>query len=146
MEIKRINGRYLKAEYTLGRQQFKDEFWFTRKFLKETLKRNCISLGAFEKNRLIGVIQVDLLDRPKAWIFFFDVNKEHRKKGLGTKLLNEIIKKIPKGFYKLYVDLEKTDKEALKFYKAHGFTLAGKIEDWFGKSSTGLLYSKTIDK
>lgn len=146
MRFKKLNGRYLNSLYSLGKQEFKGEFWFTKGFLRDTAKRHGIYLGAFEKNKLVGAIYVDLLDKPKAWIFFFDVEKSHRKKGIGSSLLEKAEKNLPKGYEKLFVDFEKKDKEAKKFYKEHGFKLAGKIKDWFGLSTEGLIYSKTIRK
>jgi len=145
MKIKRINGRYLKSLYKLGRQEFKGEFWFTKKFLRDAMKRKSINFGAFEKDKLIGAIFVDIFDRPKAWVFFFDVEKSHRRKGVGNKLLEAVEKAIPDDYYKLYVDFEKQDKLAIKFYKHHRFVKAGKIKDWFGLGKPGLIYSKTIN-
>jgi ribosomal protein S18 acetylase RimI-like enzyme len=145
MKIKRINLRYLKSLYKIGSQQFKGEFWFTKGFLREAMKRHGLFYGAFDKNKLIGSIFVDDgIDRPKAWIFFFDVVKEYRKRGIGNKLLKAVEKKLPKNYNKLYVDFEKTDKLAVKFYKDHGFKKAGRIKDWFGKGTYGLIYVKEI--
>ena len=46
------------------------------------MKRQGLFYGAFDKKKLIGAIFVDDgIDRPKAWIFFFDVIEEYRKKG-----------------------------------------------------------------
>ena len=101
--------------------------------------------GAFEKRKLIGSISVDIYDRPKAWIFFFDVLKNYRNKGIGSQLLKKVEKELPKDYYKIYVDFEKKDKLAIKFYKKHGFKEAGKIKDWFGKGTQGIIYSKTIN-
>jgi ribosomal protein S18 acetylase RimI-like enzyme len=146
MKIKRVDGHMLSSIYQLGKQEFHGEFWFTEKFLRDTKKRNGICLGAFENNKLIGTIFVDLLDRPKAWIFFFIVDKTQRKKGIGSSLLKEAEKRLPKNLYEMYVDFEKTDKEAIRFYKKHGFKQAGKIKNWFGKGTYGLIYSKTVKK
>lgn len=145
MKIKRINLRYLKSLYNLGNQVFKGEYWFTKRFLRESMKRKGLFYGAFDKDELIGAIFVDDgIDRPKAWIFFFAVKKEYRNKGIGNRLLDAVEKKLPKDYCKLFVDFEKKDKLALCFYKEHGFKKAGKIKDWFGKGTYGLLYSKTI--
>ena len=144
MKYKRLNGRYLRSLYKLGEQQFKGEYWFTKGFLRDTVRRRGIYLGAFEHKKLIGAIYIDLLDRPKAWIFFFDVEKAHRHKGVGSLLLERAERALPKGFDRLYVDFEKADKEAVRFYRNHGFKLAGRIEDWFGAGKKGLIYMKKI--
>lgn len=144
MKIKEINGRHIKSLYALGEQEFEGEFWFTERFLRDAIKRKGICFGAFNKGKLVGAIFVDINDRPKAWIFFFDVEESHRKRGIGSSLLKAVEKRLPKGYYKLYVDFEKKDKLAIKFYKEHGFSKAGKIKDWFGTGKDGLIYSKTI--
>ncbi|MFH1290848.1 MAG: GNAT family N-acetyltransferase [Nanoarchaeota archaeon] len=76
----------MKSLYGLGKQQFGGEFWFTKKFLRDAIKRGGIYFGAFDKDRLVGAIFVDMDDRPKAWVFF-DVEKFHRQKGVGSLLL-----------------------------------------------------------
>src|SRR3972149_1909033 len=138
MKIKRIDGRYLKSLYKLGKEQFEGEFWFTKNFLRKAIEREGLYFGAFDKNKLIGAIFVDILDRPKAWLFFFDVKKSYRKHGIGNKLISSVEKKLPKEFDKLFVDFEKIDKSAVKFYKEHGFKRQAKIKDWFGKGTYGL--------
>lgn len=145
MEIKKIDSKFLESLYRLGKEEFLGEFWFTKKFIEDTTRRHGIYYGAFDKKKLLGAICVDLIDRPKAWIFFFDVDKNYRKHGIGSKLLETIEKKLGKDYYKLYVDFEKTDKLAKRFYKEHGFEKAGKIKDWFGKGTYGLIYAKTIN-
>lgn len=111
------------------------------------MKRKGLYYGAFDKNKLVGTIFVDnSLDKPKAWIFFFVVLKEYRKQGIGNKLLKTVEKSLPKDYYKLFVDFEKSDKLAIKFYKKNGFRKAGKIKDWFGVGTYGLIYSKTIKR
>jgi len=144
MKIKRINGRYIKSLYRLGEHQFKKEFWFTKKFLKDAIKRKGIYYGAFEGKNLVGAIFVDINDRPKAWLFFFDVKENYRNQGVGKKLLEVIERKLPKDYYEIFTDCEKADKLAIKFYKKHGFKKQGKIKDWFGKGTWGIIYSKTI--
>ena len=143
-KIKTISARYIKSLYNLGKQQFKGEFWFTKKFLKDAIKRKGIYFGAFENKNLIGAIFIDINDRPKAWLFFFDVKKEYRDKGIGNALLNAVEKKLPKDYYEIFTDCEKADKLAITFYKKHHFKRVGKIKDWYGKGTWGLIYSKTI--
>ena len=109
------------------------------------MKRKGLFYGAFDKNKLIGAIFVDDgIDRPKAGIFFFDVKREYRGQGIGNKLLKVVENRLPKDYYKLFVDFEKTDKLAIKFYKEHGFKKASKIKDWFGIGTYGLIFTKTL--
>ena len=144
MRIKKINGRYLKSLSERGDEQFHGEYWFTKKFLKDAIKRKGLCFGAFDKKKLIGAIFVDLNDRPKAWIFFFDVLKEYRHRGVGQKLIEKIETMLPKGYFMMFVDFEDSDVLAKNFYTKHGFRRVAKIKNWFGKNTFGLLYAREI--
>ena len=145
MEIKKITERHFNSLYELGKQEFQGEFWFTKEFIKTTFKRKSINLGAFENRKLIGEILVDIFDPSKAWIFFLLVDKSKRRKGIGSQLLRGVEKVLPENYYKIYVDFEKQDTLASRFYKNQGFSKSGKIKDWFGLGASGLIYSKTIN-
>lgn len=50
------------------------------------------------------------------------INKNHRNKGYGEKLLNYVIKDIKNnGFNKLSLNVNKYNKKAIKLYKKKGF-------------------------
>lgn len=146
MLIKKLDGRDIDKIYSLGKKQFGKEFWFTRKYIAETLENFGYYFGAYEKDDLIGVILVKKFDRPKLWIFFLLVDKKWRNRGIANRLLNRIIKSAPKTYSLLFTDFEKKDKEALAFYKKHGFKKQAAIRDWYGKNSAGLIYVKDLSK
>ena len=86
MKIKKLKKEDLFPLYKIGLKQFKGQKWYSKGFLSNTLKRKTLSYGCFKKNKLTGGIMADILDFPKAWIFFFIVDQEYRRKGIGTKL------------------------------------------------------------
>jgi len=130
--------------YELGAQQFKGEFWYNKRFLKETLKTFGRHYGAFEGKNLIGSILTRMYDKPKSWIYFFVVDKQFRRAGIGSRLLSAVEKSLPKGYFMIYVDFEDSDIEAKKFYNKRGFKKQAKINHWFGRDMPGLLYSKKL--
>jgi len=144
MIIKRINAKYLKSLYKLGKEQFQGEFWFTKQFLKDAIKRKGLCYGAFDRKKLVGAIFVDINDKPKTWIYFFDVKKEYRHHGIGHKLIEKVEKKLSKGYYMMFVDFEEKDILAKKFYVHHGFRRVAKIRNWFGKNTFGVIYAREI--
>ena len=142
MKIKRITAEDTNALYNLGLQQFKGEFWYTKKFLKDSIKNSEFRFGAFEGKKMLGGILVQQSDKPKLWIYFFIVDKKHRREGIGGKLLKSVEKIRIKGFDMLFVDFEPTDILAKNFYTKYGFKKSAKIKNWFGPHTYALLYAK----
>jgi ribosomal protein S18 acetylase RimI-like enzyme len=144
MKIRKLIKKDLKPLYKFGFEEFGKEEWFSKKFLEDSFKRDCISFVAVENKKIIGSIMIDFLDKPKAWIFFMLVEKGFREKGVGSMLLKEAEGEIPRGYYSLLVDFEKTDKSARKFYKEHEFREVANIKNWFGRKHRGLIYEKVL--
>lgn len=137
MIIRKIADRDISPLYEIGLQEFKGELWFTKNFLKETLRTPGYHYGAFEKGRLIGGILVRRFDRPKLWIFFFAVDEGYRNRGIGSKLLKTVERKCSKNYPLIFVDICEAFSEAKDFYKEHGFKRRAKIRDWFGINQEG---------
>jgi len=57
-----------------------------------------------------------------AHIFDLHVNPEHRRKGIATELLNETIRQLKIEVDYLFLNVEKTNKAAIRLYKKFGFT------------------------
>jgi len=144
MLIKKISDEDIGNLYKIGLQEFKGESWFSKKFLRETIKTPGYYYGAFEKGRLVGGILARRFDRPKLWIFFFAINKKYRGRGIGGKLLGMIEKKCSRAYPLIFVDICEASSEAKKFYKKHGFKQQAKIKDWFGINQEGIIYSKQV--
>ncbi|MFH1510314.1 MAG: N-acetyltransferase [Candidatus Woesearchaeota archaeon] len=139
-----LTKKDVKAIYTLGLQSFRGEFWYTRKYLVETLLPPCYACGAFVGENLVGAIMVRPLDRPKFWIFFLAVDKTFRRHHIGDMLLRKSESKCTKDFPILFVDVGAEDLAAIKFYEKEGFKRLAKVKDWFGIGTTGYIYSKRV--
>jgi GNAT superfamily N-acetyltransferase len=144
IKIKKINIEFIGEIYNLCKIDFGKDFWFTKKFIQETLKTPGYYYGGFDRKKLIGIILVRKFDRPKFWIFLFLVAKNYRKKGIGTRLLKVIERKCTKDYPLIFVDFSQTDKNAQQFYLKNGFEKKAKINDWFGVGEAGLVYAKRI--
>lgn len=144
MIIKELTKKEISKIYLIGKKEFYGEDWFSKKFLYDSLRRKCVSFIALEKNKIVGTIMVDVLDKPKAWIFYFIVDKKYRERGIGTRLIKEIEKNLPKGYNVILTDFEKRDHSARKFYKRQGFKEVAKIKSWFGLKHYGLIYEKIL--
>lgn len=71
-------------------------------------------------DKLVGYVFVNI-KKDKGFIFNLEVNKDYRRKGLGTRLLKDAISKY--GGMDLVV--KKDNTAALKLYKKFGFTITG---------------------
>jgi len=74
-------------------------------------------IGSIENNELIGIIIYKVKDN-KNIIEYFGIEKGYRRKGMGSKLINEIIKNTTVD----YIEAE-TDEDAVEFYRKYGFTI-----------------------
>jgi GNAT superfamily N-acetyltransferase len=90
-------------------------------------KQNLNYFGAFEGEKLIGIISITFAESsykvsPFAWCDDFYVENEFRGMGIGTKLL-EACTEIAKltGCSNILIGAGEEDAEALQFYKSHGF-------------------------
>lgn len=144
MIFKVLTRKEIPLIYKLGKKEFVGENWLSEKFLYNSLRRKCVSFVALEKNKIVGAIMVDVLDKPKAWVFYFIVDKRYRKMGIGTKLIKGVEKNPPRGYNVLLTDFEKKDYSARKFYKKIGFKEVAKIKSWFGLRHYGLIYEKIL--
>lgn len=144
MRIKKLNKDKIEKVYLLGKKEFKGQYWYKKRFIEESMNMNGLHYGIFDKNNLVGVILVNLYDKPKAWIFFFVIEKEYQRTGLGTKLLKNVEKNLPKGYFLIIVDVGKRDRIAKRFYEKRGFVKKAEIEDWFGEKESGLIYIKKL--
>ena len=144
MNLKLLNKKDIDKVYLLGKKEFGKQDWYDKEFIVRTLKNSKLSYGLFDKKKLIGVISVDFLDKPKAWIDFFIIEKDYRRKGYGCFLLKKMIKNLPKEYFLILVDVGEKDISAKKFYKKNGFTREATFKKWFGKKEDGLIYVKRL--
>lgn len=144
MKIRRLGIKDVNALYAIGLQQFRGEYWYTKKFVRDSILKPGFNFGAFEGKKLLGGILVQQEDKPKLWIYFFIVDKKRRREGIGRKLLQTVEKIRVRGFNILFVDFEPTDTLAKNFYIKNGFKKSAIIKHWFGHNSHALLLFKKI--
>jgi ribosomal protein S18 acetylase RimI-like enzyme len=146
-KIKRISLKNIDSIYELGKQEFAGQLWYTKKFLKETLRHPGYHYGAYAGKKLVGYILSKKFDRPKIWIMSLIVDVEFRKQGIASKLVNKIqtesVSSSPLEFFIMFVD---TEPELGPFYEKLGFTFRAEINDWYDINKPGLIYSKIMTR
>ena len=89
--------------------------------LKEDLARpDVVTLGAWLGTRLVGSIRV-LLEPGKATLGRFAVAPDLQGKGIGSRLLLEIVPKLPEGTEEVWVFTGRDSLQNLAFYASQGY-------------------------
>lgn len=118
-----INGiiEVLKTIY------LQDEAWARKALEKLLATENYMILVAKLDRKIVGFIDYYIL--PSVWekwneatINYLFIHKDYQGRGIGSKLLKEVIKQTGKmGIMELHVGTEKENKRAIRLYKKHGF-------------------------
>ena len=118
-----VNGiiEVLKTSY------LQDEAWARKALEKLLATENYVILVAELDRKIVGFIDYYIL--PSVWekwneatINYLFIHKDYQGRGIGSKLLREVIKQTDKmGIMELHVGTEKENKRAIHLYKKHGF-------------------------
>lgn len=97
------------------------------KFCRTHLEAGGRMIGAFAKDRLVGIGVLRYEVRPgMAQLAYLHVSNGFRRKGLATRLTQEIIAEAREnGAYRIYVSATPSGS-AVGFYHSQGFTVAAK--------------------
>jgi phosphinothricin acetyltransferase len=103
------------------------------------------------KNKKIGELIFGYPDdeskKRNITIYWFEVLKEYRKKGVGTLLLKEFIKYSKERFYWLYLwtgkDIEKSKNSS--YYENFGFKKYVYLEDYYEENVGVTFYALKLD-
>lgn len=102
-------------------------------YTKVLQRKSAITLGAFEKNKLIGFISLENKDGGVGFVEWFIVDKVYRGKGIGTALMNRLEKEALRKYYH-YLYLYTETRKNIEFYKKRGFAYVGlQKKSWFGE-------------
>ncbi len=132
MKIREAQKKDIHDIYLLGKKvhelDFSKKFPFHEKSeLKEFIKfrKENIFLVADEKREIVGFIFAKILSHHAGGWCMLDniaVGREHRKKGVGTKLLIELYKQLKKRNVRYIQVLEEEHhKKTKKFWRSKGF-------------------------
>ena len=118
--------------------------WSKPQWEKELIdpKRICLGIIDIETKKLLGLCS--------AWIVIDElhitslaVHPLHQRKGLGTFLISDLIKRSnPLLTNHIYLEVKDTNEPAKAFYKSMGFKTIGNRSDLYKDGSDALLLSK----
>jgi ribosomal-protein-alanine N-acetyltransferase len=131
----------------------KDSFsspWGFKDFLSLSLNRKNLFFVAV-KNGVVGYVVAEIIEN---WmkskieihghLLNIAVDLNHRKKGIGLKLMDLIFKKLRESrAEKIYLEVRLSNKRAKEFYKKLGFFEIKKLQNYY-KNEDGILMESKI--
>lgn len=132
----------LKALFRMGKEQWLDKSWFEMDYIRSSFKQKGQSYIAKISDKIVGGIIMVREDIVKNWIRYLIIDKKHRKKGVGSELLEKIAKSLKKG-ESIFVDTGVAYKSAIKFYENQGFKNRGKVMSLYGNEHA-YIFEKNI--
>ena len=142
ISIKQINKKDIELCYELD--SITISLWSKEQWANEFKKDGTKIFGLLTKNLVVGicVFQV-VLD--EAQINYFVVNKKFRKKGFGSYLMNNLIKKCEKlNLKKLLLEVSQSNVTAERFYSRFDFSTVGIRKNYYKDGSHALLKEKKL--
>ena len=117
-----IPSDFPSVKENLSQAGMYEENWDNEKNLNEKIGRNPGSILVAEENgKVVGNILV-IEEGWGAWLFRLAVNESHRKKGIGTMLLQSAEKLVKQRGIKEVALLVEAEKKQLKdFYRKRGY-------------------------
>ena len=118
--------------------------WSKKQWANEFKKEGAKVFGILHANSIIGicVFQV-VLD--EAQLNYFVVNPKYREKGLGSYLMNYLIKECEKlNVKKLFLEVSNFNVIAEKFYNRFDFSTVGIRRNYYKDGSDALLKEKKL--
>jgi ribosomal-protein-alanine N-acetyltransferase len=91
-----------------------------------------------------GYIICDINDQDKGVVVSIAVSSKHRRTGLGSALLDAAMSKVRGKVSKLVLQVAKSDEDAIRFYKVHGFTTEGTLPHYYPDGEGAYLMTRNL--
>lgn len=130
--IRRINQEDINQIYQIEQEVFtkSDQYKNIEKLL---LNPNYFIIGNFQKNKLISyIIGIKLNDQFE--ILKIATKKQHQQSGFASSLFNYIAK----DFKEIFLEVNETNKKAIKFYENLGFEQIGLRKSYYANNENAI--------
>jgi ribosomal-protein-alanine acetyltransferase len=122
---------------------------FTREHLALLLEKpSAVSLTAKIDHKIVGFIIGVVETHGKVrmgHVFTIDVDTEHRRTGVGLKLLGELERiLLEKGVDAVYLEVRVDNKAAIELYRKKGYTETQPLENYYSKGAHGFRMKKEL--
>lgn len=137
-----VRTGFLPAAYVDGPQRY---FWSYEYLLGCCQADTTMLLVVFDNDTLIAMSEVEQLSASEAVMWKLYVQHAYHGRGLGRRLLQEIIGRLPHTTTRLKTEYYESNTPAAGFYKAQGFTFLERKEEHFDEHVIPYIYvAKTL--
>ena len=138
--IKEINAKNSKSCYELDLKSIK--FWNQSQWKNELEKDYVTAIGIYLNNSILGVCVFHKI-YDEAEIRYLSIHPSYQKRGLGKKLINQIMKECKNENIKsIFLEVSIKNKQALSFYKNSGFKTIDIRKNYYKDGSDALIKEK----
>ena len=142
ISIKQINERDIDLCYELDSNTI--SLWSKKQWANEFKKEGTKIFGLLIENLVIGVCVIQVV-LDEAQINYFVINQKFRKKGFGSYLMNNLIKKSEElNLKKLLLEVSQSNLNAERFYERFDFSTVGIRKNYYKDGSHALLKEKKL--
>jgi [ribosomal protein S18]-alanine N-acetyltransferase len=145
-KIEAASIKNLDTFYRIELQCFKEEAFAKQQIAYLLTDFNTISLEAKADAEIAGFIiaQIEYEDKEFGHIITLNIAPNWRKKGVATKLLNEVESFLrQRGVSECHLEVREDNHAAIKLYHKLGYQIVGKLERYYGKKH-GFYLKKTL--
>ncbi len=130
--IKKIDKNNIAQIYEIEKENFKDSEQY--KNIESLLdNKNYLIVGNFIKDKLISyIIGIDLNEEYE--LLKIATREEYKNKKFATNLFNHIAKQ----YKKIFLEVNKNNSIAIKFYKGLGFSKIGERKSYYGNNEDAI--------
>ena len=142
ISIKPLNEKDIDLCYELDSNTI--SLWTKKQWSNEFKREGVKVFGLLLSNFVIGICAYQVV-HDEAQINYFVVNKEFRKKGYGSFLMNYLIGLCEKlNVNKILLEVSQENNAAQKFYDRFNFSTVGIRRNYYKNGSNALLKEKQL--
>jgi ribosomal protein S18 acetylase RimI-like enzyme len=136
--------------YAIEELCFEPPFRFSRAYLRQLVHSEFSATWIGEQDgRIAGFAVVEWAQdatAPEAYIQTIEVAPEHRRQGIGNKLLRRIESSAQiAGAGSIWLHVDSENEQAIRLYEAHGYRREGREEHYYARSRAALIYRKPLE-
>ena len=140
--IKQINSENSNICYELDLKSIK--LWNKDQWKNELEKDYVTAMGIFSNNLLLGICVFHKM-YDEAEISYLSVLPSYKRKGLGKKLIHNIIRQCKNdNIKKIFLEVSLKNKQALNFYDDFGFETIRIRKKYYRDGSDAILKGKNV--
>lgn len=134
------------ACFDLDQRCFEPDIAYDRETIDLLCKQGRVVLIAENDGRMIGFAAAERDDQlPNGLLITLDVEPEWRRRGVGSRLLNEVETRLRElGVATIYLHVYTKSHSALRLYKKFGYSTMGCLYDYYGPHKDAFLMARPL--